>query len=340
MYYPNLKTSDSELRAIRELSEAAKSASVPVFELTRSRVTKALPRGSLVRRLEQLLEAYGDHRFILDLCTQEELMNDETLSLFEEEDGYRAWIEFLDDHAGLNVIPCALYDEDGSKKQFQDQVKELHKRYGQVCLRTSATEELALQLLIWATEVIPETSIIVCAVLFFIEPERYEHYQELCENFMTDVIGNRNPAQILFPGSTFPRFITDLPNCEDHAGIFVSREIQLDAWLKQKYPNKKLAASDFASVHPIRYQSSGGNWIPRIDIFTGIGFSYVRTRRDDGGYKEAAKGISAGQLDAIPACWGKNQIQLARGGIVSGGSPSYWISVRINCWISARVVNP
>lgn len=147
MYHPNLKTSDAELRAIRHLSGEDKGRIRPIFELTRSRVTKSLPEGSLVRRLEQLLDAYGEFPYILDLCTQSELMNSETLNLFDESDGYRNWIQFLDDYAGMLVLPCLLYDDDGSKENFQAQAVELHKRYGHICLRISATDELALRLM-------------------------------------------------------------------------------------------------------------------------------------------------------------------------------------------------
>ncbi|HEY9013270.1 MAG TPA: hypothetical protein VIN06_19885, partial [Devosia sp.] len=284
MYYPNLKTSDSELRAIKHLAKDAKRGTIPVFELTRSRRTKALPMGSLKKRLQQLLENYGGSPYILDLCTQDELMNSETIALFSEQDGYENWRAFLKESAGENVIPCVLYEEDGSKENFQKQAIYLRDEYGKVCLRTSATDDLAQRLMIWLSEVISQDQIVVCALLYYIEPGRLDYYKELCRNYMRDVVGNRNPSAIMFPSSSFPRVVTDLPGCEDDTGTFSSHELALDDWLQEQFPNRHVQDSDFAAVHPIRYPASGGNWIPRIDIFTGSGFRYMRVRRNNGGY--------------------------------------------------------
>lgn len=336
MYYPNLKTSDAELRAIKQLSNEVKREIVPIFELTRSRKTKLLPTGSLTRRIEQLQDAYGSNPFILDLCTQQELMNEQTIELFNEFGGYRNWIRFLSEHTHQSIVPCLLYEDQGSKENFQEQARELQKRYGTVCLRTSASDELAQKLMIWACEAISESNLIACGLLYFIEHGRIDHYKGLCSDYMREVVGNRMPNTVIFPASSFPRYITDLPNCEDASGSFESSELALDAWLKEEFPSHNIQHSDFASVHPIRYPASGGNWIPRIDLFDGQGFRYVRTRRDDGGYKEAAKSITTSELNKVENCWGQKQIESAISGSVTGRSPSYWISVRINCWISKR----
>lgn len=336
MYYPNLKTSDAELRAISHLSTSAKRGMVPVFELTRSRKTKALPDGSLLRRLHQLKDLYGAGAYILDLCTQEELMNSETVALFSEDHGYGNWTSFLSDNVDRDVVPCLLYVDGGSRENFQKQAVDLQRIFGKVCLRTSASDELTPRLMIWLSEVVPQSSIIVCGILYYIEPGRLDYYKEVCQNFMREVVGNRSPAAILFPSSSFPRYITELPGCDDDAGSFRSQELVLETWLQMQFPNRKIQPSDFASVHPVRYPASGGNWVPRIDIFDGGGFQYLRIRRDDGGYREAAKAITSDQLSNLPDCWGRDQIEAARRGAVAGGSPSYWISVRINSWLSAR----
>lgn len=336
MYFPNLKTSDAELRAIRNLSESTKDNIIPVFELTRSRKTRALPQGSLVRRLDQVKEIYGNRSFILDLCTQDELMNSETLALFEENEGYANWITFLETNVSPQTIPCVLYDAGGSRENFQQQAISLHRKYGTICLRTAASDEFAPQLLIWLAEVVPDQDIFLCGILYYIEHGKLPYYKNLCRDFITDVVGNRTPKAIMLPGSSFPRYITDLPNCEDDTGSFRSDELTLDQWLDQQFPTRHIQPSDFAAIHPIRYPASGGNWIPRIDVFNGSGFLYVRTRRDDGGYADAARAIANSTIAQIPDCWGKQQIQSAKLGTVNGGSPSFWISVRVNCWITAR----
>jgi hypothetical protein len=175
-------------------------------------------------------------------------------------------------------------------------------------------------------------------VLYYIEPRRYKDYENICRDYLEKTLGNQIPSAVLFPGSSFPRYVTDLAGCDDLEGQFGAREITLESELKTKFSNFPIASSDFASVHPIRYQTGGGNWIPRIDIFDGSTFSYVRARRDDGGYDSAAQELNKSLVESLPNSWGKTQIELAMDGQVAGGSPSYWISVRINCWITARAI--
>jgi hypothetical protein len=222
--------------------------------------------------MDQLLEIYGSGKFILDLSIEEDLMNHETLSMFEEQDGYENWIKFLSKSAGSEVIPCALYDDGGSKENFQSQVLKITSKYGKICLRTSAADEISQKLYRWMTEIISLDKIIVCGVLYYIEPRRYKDYENICRDYLEKTLGNQIPSAVLFPGSSFPRYVTDLAGCDDLEGQFGAREITLESELKTKFSNFPIASSDFASVHPIRYQTGGGNWIPRIDIFDGSTF--------------------------------------------------------------------
>ena len=277
-----------------------------------------------------------ENRFILDLSTEEDLMNSETLSMFEEDDGYRNWLEFLTKHAGAHTIPCALYVDEGDKDQFQKQVTNIINKYGKICLRTSVVDEAAPKLYRWITEVTRPDNVVTCGVLYYIEPKRISSYESWCQDYIQTVIGNRPPNVIIFPGSSFPRYVTDLEDCDDLEGEFEAREVTLEKDIQERFSNLPIERSDFASIHPIRYQTGGGNWIPRIDIFDGATFRYVRARRDDGGYDSAAQELDRKLVSRLPSSWGKKQIELAMAGTVTGGSPSFWISVRINCWITQR----
>ncbi|MBY5619958.1 beta family protein [Rhizobium leguminosarum] len=336
MYYPNLKTTDSELRAIRHLGSDVKSRITPVFELTRSRKTKSLPEGSLETRAKQLNEVYGANSFILDLSTEQDLMNEETVNLFDEAAGYAHWKTFLEANFSKSIVPCALYVEEGSKDNFKEQVRWIVAAYGRVCLRTSVADEFAATLYAWALEVANEKKIILCPILYYLDPTELTKTAQACQFYITTVVGNRYPDALIFAGSSFPRYVTDLIGCGDDRGAFDLNEIRLEDWLKQNYPNVPLEKSDFASVHPRRYPTKGGNWIPRIDYIDGDQFRYSRIRRDQGGYAAAAMRIDTTSIMKLPRCWGTNQIVSAKNGVVLGGSPSFWISVRINCWITRR----
>ncbi len=335
MYYPNLKTTDSELRALRNLSAEVKRKIRPVFELTRSRKTKKTPEGSLVRRAEQLREAYPG-KFVLDLCTEPSLMNDETLDLFDEFNGYIAWSKFLDSCFSREIIPCALYVEDGSKENFQKQVKWIVQRYGIVCLRTSVADEFIATLYDWALEVVSQDQVMLCPVLYYVQESEYQSALAACQFYVTNVIGNRSPKELLFVGSSFPRSVLDLPGCLDASGSFPATEVRLETALKNVYPALPIQSADFSSVHPRRYETKGGTWVPRIDYFESDTFKYSRFRQSAGGYVAAAQMISQFAISHLPNCWGTDQIRLAHYGKAPGASPSFWISVRINCWITKR----
>lgn len=336
MYFPNLKTTDSELRAVRHLSADVKKRITPIFELTRSRKTTLAPSGSLKRRAEQLREIYGNHKFIIDLCTEQDLMNDETVALFDETGGYSNWQLFLQENFSKMTVPCALYIEGGHEIQFKRQVSALVEQYGKICIRTSVLDEFASTLYQWALDVTEADHVILCPVLFYIDRTEYEKVRNACEFYVSSVVGNRYPGVLIFAGSSFPRYVTELPGCVDDKGSFPLSEVKLEDELRQRFPVLIRNKADFASVHPHRYPTKGGTWVPRIDFVDGDSFRYSRVRRGQGGYAAAAMRIDTASIAKLPKCWGADQIISAKNGKVLGGSPSFWISVRINCWITQR----
>jgi Beta protein len=141
---------------------------------------------------------------------------------------------------------------------------------------------------------------------------------------------------LAFPGSSFPKSVGVKPYGEDAEGKFSALELPLFASLKRTFPNMPLVYSDFASVHPIRYPTKGGSWVPRIDVFSGGEFAYSRLRAEDDGYVQAAKNIVKEFGPSLPNSWGAEQVKQAAQGILPGRSPSFWISARINMWITQR----
>jgi hypothetical protein len=341
LYIPNLKTSDSELRAIRQLSGPVRERILPAFEITRSRVTKKTPRGSVFRRAEQLVEASGISRFILDVTTETDLMNEEMEGFFEEAGGYARWRSFISTAFSAEVIPCLLYVEGGSEEEFKRQADQLGKSHSLVALRTSATDrDDALRLYLWTLEVLPADRIVIIGSLYFLEQGLQQLYFDRAREFITTVIGNRpRPRSLAFPGSSFPKTVGSGVYGQDDRGEFAAVEIPLFQSLRSAYPQLPLVYSDYAAVHPIRYPTKGGGWVPRIDIFENDKFAYSRLRQPDGGYAAAARNIIAKYGNALPDCWGSQQIKLAASGAVPGRSPSFWISARINMWITRRTLD-
>jgi hypothetical protein len=209
--------------------------------------------------------------------------------------------------------------------------------HGTVAIRTSVSDrEDALQLYEWALEVTPSSNIIIIGSIYFLEQGLQPVYFDRCTLFLTTVIGNQPPLRVAFPGSSFPKAVGSGEYGEDDKGNFSAIEIPLYDLLRSAYPNSPLIYSDYAAVHPIRYPTRGGSWVPRIDIYQGGEFIFSRLRADDGGYAAAAKEIKTLYGKSLPDCWGSDQIKQASTGVVPGRSPSYWISARINLWITQR----
>lgn len=339
-YIPVLKTTDSELRALKFLTSDVKNNILPVFELTRSRKTKSLPDGSASKRMEQLIEIYGRHEFILDVSTESDLINPEIISFFEQTSGYRNWINFLSGYIGSPITPCALYEEDGSKSDFCDQIRSIASNFGRVCIRGGASDSQVIrQLLVWALEVTSEDNIIIGGSIYFIPQGMLPNYELLAANFIRSTIGNYAPKTIFVSSSAYPKYVVDNGYGTDSEGSFDAVEFNLTDSLISNFPNLNVAHSDYASVHPIRYATTARGWVPRVDAITNHRYSFKRYREADGGYSRAAREIYASNRSNLAPCWGTDQIRdAATTGRLGGRSPSFWISVRINQWIS-RAIN-
>lgn len=334
MYIPNLKTSDSEIRAIRFLSTSVKGMILPAFELTRSRKTSKLPNGSIDVRMDQLIDAYGGDNFILDVSVEEDLINDEIYSFFDQKGGYANWRHFIKAHKKKSLIPCVLYEEDGTKHDFQTQVSALLEEAPRIALRLSANDENAGKLYNWCLEVAGPDKIVVIGNLYFIGINETPKYIGYASTFIDNVIGNKPPSILALPLSSFPRSVVDNGYGDDREGKFEASEYQFYNALRARYSSAPLVFSDFASVHPIRYPTRGGAWVPRIDVPVDSEFVYRRVRRNEGGYVQAASELKRVLHNDFIDCWASEQIRLAAAGTPGGISPSYWISARINYWIT------
>lgn len=335
-YLPVLRTSDAELRALKFLSDEVKSKIIPVFELTRSRKTKTSPDGSVSLRIKQVVEIYGRNRFILDVSTESDLINNEIISFFDQTNGYQNWVSFLSSILEVPIIPCALYEEDGSKANFCDQVRSLVSRFGYICIRGSATEsDLLRQLIIWAREVASDEQIIVGGSLYFIPQGMLPNYELLAQRFVEDVVANNRPLMVFVSSSAYPKYVVESPYGNDVEGSFDALEIDLTEFLQSSFPNINMVHSDYASVHPIRYNTIARGWVPRVDAVTERKYQFKRYRDSDGGYLRAAREIYNRTRNSLVDCWGTSQIvDAAVNNRLAGRSPSFWISVRINQWIS------
>ncbi len=143
VYVPIIKTGDAEIRGLENLSDDVKDDITPLFELTRSRKSKNVPRGDIYRRLNRLEEAYGNRQFIIDLTADPILANKQIEHLRDNRNGYRKWIAFLVSlkEDSPEIIPVIQISDEGvdSAKDFYDriqkQVESLDKNFDNIVYR-------------------------------------------------------------------------------------------------------------------------------------------------------------------------------------------------------------
>lgn len=334
LYFPSLKTNQSELRALANLGASAHEGLVPIFELTRSRKTSREPEGSAERRVEQLLDIYQRPNFIFDLTTEDDFISPDMELLFDESNGYQNWTTFVGRFIPSTAIPALQYIEGGSRQNFVNQAERLLGAYPGVALRVPISDPEAAQIVDMLAGSVGLDRVAVVGTLGFLSQEGILAPQQRCERFVQTVLSNRVPGKLLFAGSSFPKAVGLPPYGSDMNGTFSAYEFSLFNQLMSSHRNWNLAHSDYASVHPLRYPTRGGSWVPRVDIPLADEFAYERRRRNVGGYFAAAQEATRKYGTYLPDCWGSDQVRLASSGTVPGGNPSFWISVRINIWLT------
>jgi len=353
IYVPIIKTSDSEIRGIENLSDDIKDRITPLFELTRSRKSKKIPRGDISRRLNRLEEAYGTRPFILDLTADPASRNKQIEDLQNNVEGYKNWTKFLVSLKGKfpETIPVIQISDIGidNAKDFYDRIKKqvelLNKNFDNTVYRFPLEYEDFKGDLEAICQTIPSDKIVCIIDAGFITQEKSGIYSTKAIDVIKE-LQDFSLGKIVLAATSFHRNPTEF-------GGEKYGEFQLEECLFYEKVNSKvqseLTYGDYATINPIRSQQAGGRgWVPRIDMPTENIIFYYRSRKSE---REASYAAAytrvAGQMvrdqrykkvkDMIDNCWGIEQIKLAAQGYPQGLSPSFWISVRMNIHMTLRI---
>ncbi|AHF02392.1 hypothetical protein THIAE_09640 [Thiomicrospira aerophila AL3] len=353
-YIPIIKTTDAELRGYEELDGSVKDGVLPLFELTKSRKSKYNVEATVHKRIDSLKDIVGDHRpFILDITSHEDLANDEIYEFGDEINGFDNWCSFVESfRADLKLIPVIhmLPPEEHLDHEIKSQIERLAANFEYLAFRYTpfdfvddgymTTKDLVNEFTHYI-ELIKGSFDIEKLILVidgqYIEKSLFNSKVSVIKELLSIFESNRQPCRTSITTSSFPSYVKGHEDdCYDDYGTLTILEKRFFRTICNEAKMNSIIYGDYASIHPVRKIQGGGNWVPRIDFPLSESIIYKRFRRDDGGYVRCGEkmAVETKFLSNPNPCWGEEQIKLASKGKPQGKSPSFWISVRLNLFIS------
>lgn len=357
-YFPVLKTRSSEIRAYDLLSDEIKDIVLPIIELTgalgytypsnhkNENLRKFRRKGDINKKINKILEFVGTRKFILDITDDKTLMYDGLSSnggLLDPENGYSNWLTFLlkDESFKKLVIPTIQLDTN-FRDDVESQIQSLAGEFSIISIKlpTLIGLENIESLVSWILRFIDPGRLIL--ILDFGYIKALAPFEELIK---TDYVNPKSLSKIkgiISVSSSFPRFVNE-----------VSKPIKIEEYnifnlLKSSLRLSNIYMGDYASLHPQKYEMGGGGWIPRIDYIvrdpqTGfpLYYDYVRgkSRNTSSEYIELAKAVkSEHNYREIPGVVGDDAILQKANGMSEGKSPSFWISMRSNAYMTSQAL--
>ncbi|MBS0044415.1 beta family protein [Shewanella sp. M16] len=335
-YFPLIKTRDAELKCFQNLGSNVLDSILPIYELTKSRKTTRTPDGDIHRRMNQISEIQQGRPFILDLCTNDNYINPQIEQLIDEYNGFHDWQYFITLYQDMNIIPMIhLYQDAGQTyPEVEKFVKDMSSVKANLAVRLPYDLERD-DINVYLEPIINNLN--ENCTLFVILDANYirnSNIDDIVYNFSTSsneirTYGNKI-EDIIMLCTSFPRSPASLG--EDHQGSFKIYEEEIFRKLKNK-----MKYGDYASVNTEQVEIKGGTFIPRIDISLEDTFIYKRYRREKGSYNLCAIEMKKDHRYQQINSWADKEIDLASKGKPTGISPSFWISVRMNYYITSRL---
>lgn len=331
LYFPIIKTRDAEIKALSKLDASIFKNILPIFELTKSRKTQKTPDGDIHKKMLEIKKIAGDSPFILDLSTNKNYINPQIETLLSPDNGYYEWVYFLNSYSHLNIIPMVhLYDDEDftDVEAFVDSPYirdkhlavripyneiDIHKFISPIVRRMSGN---ILYVIIDVGQVILPTDDIVNIV-----EERIREIEKT----------NYPLIKIIVTSTSFPRLVGK------HGEFFGEFPIKEELIYQKLKIKNHIFYGDYASINIEQIEMKGGGFIPRIDVSLEEKFFYDRRRRNAGSYVLCAQNILKNKDYENINTWADDEIAQAASGTPSGISPSFWIAVRMNYFITKRV---
>ncbi len=363
-YFPVIKTRAAELGGYATIDKDILKNILPTFELTKTRLSRCngIPKHpDIENHILKITELTKNSKFILDITDDEALLNNQLRDLKNPQDGYKNWVSFLKrDSVVKNVIPSLMIDT----RFIDDVIKEIDilssqfktiavkipfftfkKNYNSSSIFNINNREFneGIDILITFIEsnMKSGSTLLIFLDLGYIpsDDNLSTYILQISESMKKVTTKTRNVALLL---SSFPSYVLEVCDNENEGNFQCVENIFLQKFCK----DNNLLYADYASIHPVKYPTGGGGWIPRIDFMSSDerDFLYYRYKDDEvlSGYKKAAQMVlSCSKYKPIPglSSFGDEEIKKAAKQVPSGLSPIFWIKVRMNLFITRKVIS-
>ena len=358
-YIPIIKTGDAELKALDQLNITEKQNITPVIELTRGRKSKNDSMGMISNRIKKLEQIKLNH-FFIDLTGDPALSNIEIDVKRSSQDAYKEWRDFCINLKTKfpNIYPVLQIEETSDYHSYisnlGQQILSFLDNFQYVMFRVDDSNNINIisdieNILKQYTNIDPLRVLYMFDSQYIRDASTNSHLLATCAR----VLSNLGIKNIVISSTSYPNSVT-----EEFGSV--EKEIIVSSTLYQKEENyfanvKNITQdtsinwiySDYASINPIRNDNviMARGWIPRIDIPLNGNIYLYRKRRDNSSYayryQELASFITKTPeftlLKKRINCWGIFEIEKASEGIISGANIIFWISVRVNIYLSLKL---
>lgn len=356
-YIPIIKTGDAELKALQNLASNYIVKFTPLIELTRGRRSKKDGIGMLQKRIDKLKEIKLQ-RFFIDLTGDSSLSNVEIDIKRSNKDNYKQWCDFclfLKQFFPL-VCPVIQIEEDEDYESYlrglANQIVFMQQHFDYLMFR--ADSDNYINIVSDLKALLKEYTNIDTSKIFCMFDNKYIRYDNIPTSLIIkccEVLEAIDIKNIVISSTSYPNSVTEMLGVlsvgklkEDRLTLY---ELKFYDRIKKDAKNVNLIYSDYASVNPIRNDNviMAKGWIPRIDLPFLDHIVIYRKKRETSSYAARYKEIAATVYNSDEFnyaklhynCWGIEEIEKAAYGAISGANITFWMSVRINIYLTMKI---
>lgn len=350
-YYLLFKTGDSEFRAIDNTSPSYRKSFMPIIELTRGRKLRGKDLSPIQNRLDTMYKLFNGGPVCMDITSSERLSNPEIFELYNPENGYINWINFLNkvaDEGGFSeLVPfiIANYNDSEYQANYSKQIEQLFSHFNRIAYRNSLIDEGCYEDIEIIKHFIGSSQKLIFIIdCGYVPSGAWRNFAEKAITRIENIDRYFGKAiEFVVCGTSFPNNVSEIgKDDEDSFGLF---EINLHQRVVSALPNINVAYGDYGSINPIRNDNivMARGWIPRIDVPTKKEIFYKKERRGDKSYSDTYSRVARRIVGDsrfphnLNDNWGVEQIINCAKGASPGSNPSFWISVRMNIHIRQQI---